>query len=70
MPIKINTAPGGGSSSVFKNALDASSFRSSASSRIATLRMPRARLEPELVAQVADHADRQLVLVLGLGRLD
>ncbi len=28
------------------------------------------RLQGELVAQVADHADRQLVLVLGPGRLD
>ena len=46
VPIRISTAPGGGSSRVFKNALAASSFRSSASSRIATLRMPRAGLSP------------------------
>ena len=46
MPIRIRTAPGGGSSSVFRNALAASSFMSSTSSTIATFLVPRAGFKP------------------------
>ena len=69
VPIRIRTEPGGGSSRVFRKALAASSFRSSASSTIATLRVPRARLHAEVDAEVADDLDRQLVLVLGASDL-
>ena len=65
VPIRIRTEPGGGSSRVLRKALAASSLRSSASSTIATLRGAAHRLQAEVEAEVADHRDRQLVLVLG-----
>ena len=70
VPIRISTAPGGGSSRVFKKALAASSLRSSASSRIATLRRPRAGLSPNWLQSSRITLDGQLVLVLGAGDLE
>ena len=70
MPIRIKTAPGGGSSSVFKKRVGRLFVQVVGVVENGHLAAPARRLQGKLVAQVADHADRQLVLVFGLGGLD
>ena len=57
--------PGGGSSSVFKKQFAEASFRSSASSRMATFRPPRRRFHGQIGAQVTNHFDGKLDAFFG-----